>query len=153
VIHAPAGTRLYYEAEDGGGVSARLEVTDLRLLMFANGIGILTIGVEAHNISYAHALWINEMMRKIYPSSSHQIQTGRIPNRLALVLEASTERRTVAEERWQSGRGLGYRPQLSNIVLCLLHFASSAHQEYEGCFSSNSHKIVILSGAPHRWIG
>ena len=131
VIHAPAGTRLYYEAEDGGGVSARVEVTDLRLLMFANGVGILTIGVEANNISYAHALWINEMMRKIYPSSGHQIQTGRIPNRLALVLESGAERRTVAEERWQSGRGLGYRPQLSNIVLSLLHFANYAHQEYE----------------------
>jgi hypothetical protein len=26
--------------------------------MFANGIGILTIGVEAHNISYPHAFWI-----------------------------------------------------------------------------------------------
>ena len=111
--------------------SARVEVTDLRLLMFANGVGILTIGVEANNISYAHALWINEMMRKIYPSSSHQIQTGRIPNRLALVLESGADRRTVAEERWQSGRGLGYRPQLSNIVLSLLHFANYAHQEYE----------------------
>ncbi len=131
VIHPPAGTHLYYEAKDGGGVSARVEVTDLRLLMFANGVGILTIGVEANNISYAHALWINEMMRKIYPSSSHQIQTGRIPNWLALVLESGADRRTVAEERWQSGRGLGYRPQLSNIVLSLLHFANYAHQEYE----------------------
>jgi hypothetical protein len=37
VIHAPSGTRLYYEAEDGGGVSARVEVTDLRLLIFGNG--------------------------------------------------------------------------------------------------------------------
>ncbi len=131
VIHPPAGTRLYYEAEDGAGVSAKVEVTDLRLLMFANGVGILTIGVEAHNISYTQALWINEMMRKVYPSSGHQIQTGRIPNRLALMLEAGTERRTVAEERWETGRGLGYRPQLSNIVLSLLPFANYAHQEYE----------------------
>ena len=131
IIHPPAGTRLYYEAEDGAGESARVEVTDLRLLMFANGIGILTIGVEARNIPYAHALWINEMMRKIYPSSAHQIQSGRIPNRLALVLETGAERRTVVEERWEGGRGLGYRPQLSNIVLSLLHFANYAHEEYE----------------------
>jgi len=93
VIHPPAGTRLYYEAEDGAGESARVEVTDLRLLMFANGIGILTIGVEARNIPYAHALWINEMMRKIYPSSGHQIESGRIPNRLALVLETGAEQK------------------------------------------------------------
>src|SRR6201999_845916 len=131
VIHAPANTRLYYEAEDGGGVSTRVEVTDLRLLMFANGVGILTIGVEAHNIRYAQALWINEMMRKIYPSSSHQIQTGRIPNRLALVLETGAERHLVAEERWDSGRGLGHRTQLSSIVLSLLHFANYPHAEYE----------------------
>ena len=99
VIHPPAGTRLCYEAEDDGGSAARVEVTDLRLLMFANGVGILTMGVEARELSYAQALWINEMMRKIYPSSSHQIQTGRIPNRLALALETGAERYTVAEER------------------------------------------------------
>ncbi len=131
VIHAPAGSRLYYEAEDGGVEQAKVEVTDLRLLMFANGVGILTIGVEARNINYTQVLWINEMMRKIYPSSGHQIQTGRIPNRLALVLETGAERRTVAEERWESGRGLGYRPQLSKIVLSLLHFANYAHEEFE----------------------
>jgi hypothetical protein len=32
--------------------------------MFANGIGILTIGVEAHNISYAHALWIAALVTR-----------------------------------------------------------------------------------------
>ena len=131
VIHTPAGNRLYYEAEDDGGSAAKVEVTDLRLLMFANGVGILTIGVEARDLSYAQALWINEMMRKIYPSSSHQIQTGRIPNRLALVLETGAERHLVAEERWDSGRGLGHRPQLSSIVLSLLHFANYPHAEYE----------------------
>jgi hypothetical protein len=131
VMHTPAGTRLYYEAEDAGGPAARVEVTDLRLLLFANGVGILTIGVEARDISYALALWINEMMRKIYPSSSHQIETGRIPKRLTLVLETGAERHTVAEEHWEGGRGLRHRPQLSNIVLSLLHFASYAHEEYE----------------------
>src|SRR5271166_5719503 len=87
VINAEPGSRLFYEAEDGGGDSAKVEITDLRLLMFANGIGILTIGVEANNITYSQALWINEMMRKIYPSSGGQIQTARIPNRLALLQE------------------------------------------------------------------
>ena len=50
VIHPPAGTRLYYEAEDGAGESARVEVTDLRLLMFANGIGILTIEIGREHV-------------------------------------------------------------------------------------------------------
>ncbi len=131
VIHAPPGSRLYYEAEDDSGESAKLEITDLRLLLFANGVAILNIGVEAHNIGYAHALWINEMMRKIYPSSAHQIQTARIPNRLALVQETGTERHVIAEERWQGGRGIGYRPQLSTIVLSLLHFANYGHEEFE----------------------
>jgi hypothetical protein len=99
--------------------------------MFGNGVAILTIGIEAHNVSYAQALWINEMMRKVYPSSAHQIQTARIPNRLALVQETVTERHVIAEERWGGGRGIGYRPQLSNIVLSLLHFANYAHEEFE----------------------
>ncbi len=131
VIHPPAGSRLYYEAEDGNGLSAKVEITDLRLLMFGNGVAILTIGIEARNITYAQALWINEMMRKIYPSSAHQIETGRIPNRLGLVLETATDRHVVAEERWEGGRGIGYRPQLSSIVLSLLHFANYGHEEFE----------------------
>jgi CorA-like Mg2+ transporter protein len=131
VIHAAPDSRLFYEAEDGCGQSAKVEITDLRLLVFANGIAILNIGIEAHNIPYAHALWINEMMRKIYPSSAHQIQTARIPKRLALVRETSTERHVIAQEQWGDGRGLGYRPQLSQIVLSLLHFANYSHEEFE----------------------
>ena len=131
VIHPTPGSRLYYEAEDDSGASAKVEITDLRLLMFGNGVAILTIGIEAHNITFAQALWINEMMRKIYPSSAHQIETARIPSRLALVKETATERHTIAEERWQGGRGIGYRPQLSAIVLSLLHFANYSHEEFE----------------------
>jgi hypothetical protein len=131
VIHAAPGSRLYYEAEDGNGLSARVEITDLRLLMFGNGVAILNMGIEAHNISYSHALWINEMMRKIYPSSAHQIETGRLPTRLALVKETATERNVIVEERWEGGRGLGYRPQLSSIVRSLLYFANYSQQEFE----------------------
>jgi len=43
VIHAAPGSRLYYEAEDDSGESARVEVTDLRLLLFANGVAILRL--------------------------------------------------------------------------------------------------------------
>ena len=131
VMHTAPGCRLYYQAEDGNGASAKVEITDLRLLMFGNGVAILTIGIEARNITYAQALWINEMMRKIYPSSAHQIDTGRIPNRLALVKETATERSVIAEERWEGGRGIGYRPQVSTIVLSLLHFANYIREEFE----------------------
>jgi hypothetical protein len=91
-IPAKPDSRLFYEAEDGGGGFAKVGVAGLELLILANGIGILSIGVEAHSISYMHALWINEMMRKIYPSSGRQIETARIPNRFVLVREIGRER-------------------------------------------------------------
>lgn len=131
VIPRDPDARLFYEAVDGSGESAKVEVTDLRLLMFANGIGILTIGVEARGITYAQALWINEMMRKIYPSSGRQIETARIPNRLALVKEIGAERRVIAEERWENSQTMGFRPPLSAILLGLLHFANYDHEEFE----------------------
>ena len=131
IVPQQPGSRLFYEAEDGGGESAEVEVTSLELLTFANGIAILSIGVEAHNIPYARALWINEMMRKIYPSSGHQIQTARIPNRLALVRQTDGERRVIVEEHWTDSRGMGYRPQLSKILLSLFHFANYGREEFE----------------------
>jgi CorA-like Mg2+ transporter protein len=131
LIHLEPGGRLLYEAEDIRGACASVEVTDLRLLLFANGISILTLGIEARDISYASALWINEMMRKIYPSSDRQIETARIPSRLALVHELNGQRREVAEERWENSRITGFRPQLSNILLGLLHFADYGNEEFE----------------------
>jgi hypothetical protein len=142
VLHPPEGSRLCFEAEDATGHSAKVTVTDLRLLMFANGIGILNIGVEARNLSFADALWINEMMRKVYPSSAHQIETARIPTRMALVLEFGDTQQVVAEERWQAGQGLGYRPQLSAIVLHLLHFANYERGEYEPAFDE---RMIVKS--------
>jgi hypothetical protein len=130
VIRIPPESRLYYEAE-GAGESARVQITDLRLLIFGNGVGILTIGVEANHLPYSQALWINEMMRKIYPSSTHQVETARIPSRMALVKQTGPERHVIAEERWQENCGIGYRPQLSSILLSLLHFANYNHEEYE----------------------
>ena len=64
VIHHAGGYSLVLRSGGRRGLAARVEVTDLRLLMFANGVGILTIGVEARELSYAQALWINEMMRR-----------------------------------------------------------------------------------------
>ncbi len=95
-IPIPEGTKLWFEAEDAKGRQAQVEVTDLRLFLFANGIGILSIGVEAFNLTAAEALWINETMRKVYPSSGRQIREGRFPSRMALMLE----RGGVQADRW-----------------------------------------------------
>ena len=55
--------RLFLDASDNKGRSARVQITDLRLFLFANGIGVLTIGFEAYKLPVAQALWINETMR------------------------------------------------------------------------------------------
>ena len=131
VMRRESGGRLFYEAEDVRGASASVEVTDLRLLLFANGISILTLGIETRGISYRQALWINEMLRKIYPSSDRQIETARIPSRLALVEERDGQRHIIAEEKWEKSRIVGVRPQISGILLNLLHFANYFHEEFE----------------------
>jgi hypothetical protein len=130
-IPLPAQRRLLYEAEDIHGHSATVEVSDLRLSLFANGIGILTIGIQAENLPYAQALWINEMMRKIYPSSDRQIASGRMPQRVALVLEEQSGRRLLVEEKFDGCGLMGFRPELSKILLALLYFAQYEKEEFE----------------------
>jgi hypothetical protein len=125
------GGRLWYEAEDLSGTRASVEITELILLLFANGVGILTLGVDARNISYSHALWVNEMMRKIYPSSDRQIETARIPSRSTLVHERDGRRETFTEETWEDSRIVGFCPQLSKVLLSLLHFANYDREEFE----------------------
>jgi hypothetical protein len=130
-IEPPAGSRLYYEGEDTNGCSAKVEITDLVLQLFANGIGILKIGVQALDVPFSQALWINEMMRKIYPSSDRQVASGRIPKRLAFVLEKDGTTRVVVEERFEKSQLVSFRPQLSEIVLSLLSFADYEGEEFE----------------------
>lgn len=131
IIPARPDSRLFYEAEDCCGEFARVEVTSLELLIFANGVAILSIGVEANDITFSQALWINEMMRKIYPSSGRQIETARIPSRLALQRQTGDENQIVAEERWEASGGVGYRPQLSRMLFSLLHFVDYTREEFE----------------------
>lgn len=127
----PAGARLYFEASDGRGRSAKCEVTDLRLFMMANGIGILSIGIEAFNLTDKEALWINEAMRKVYPSSGRQVRESRVPNRSAFTLEADGESEVVIEETFQTGEMHGFLPPLSKVVTSLLYFADYHDQELE----------------------
>jgi hypothetical protein len=127
----PKSGALYLEASDVRGRSARVLVTDLRLFLFANGIGILSIGVEASNISAEEALWINESMRKVYPSSSRQVREGRIPNRVVFLRNHSGQEEILVEERYENRSMIGFLPPLSKIVTSLLYFADYQEQEFE----------------------
>jgi len=130
-IPIPEGTKLWYQAQDQKGRCATVEVTDLRLFLFANGIGILTIGVEALRISATEALWINESMRKVYPSSGRQVREARICNRMAFVLERNGEREVIAEEKFETGEMRGFHPPLAETITSLLYFADYTRKEFE----------------------
>ncbi len=125
------GKKLWFEGSDQKGRDASLEVTDLRLFLFANGIGILSIGVEAFNLPVEQALWINESMRKIYPSSGRQVREGRIPARLAWVLETKEGREALAEETFSRGEMTGCLPPLASTITSLLYFADYTREEFE----------------------
>jgi len=125
------GRRLVFFAADSRGRSASAQVTDLRLFMFANGIGILTIGIECTDIGVSQALWINEMMRKVYPSSGRQVREGRAPNRMELRLEGGGETAVISEERFSRCVMRGYLPPLSRLITDLLYFLNYSTQEFE----------------------
>lgn len=127
----PQGTRLFYECEDVRGRSARVQITDLRLFIFANGVSVLSIGVEAFDIPVEQALWINEMMRKICPSSGRQRREGRIPRRSQLILEKDEQEQVIVEETFPSATIVGFYPPLSRLVQDLLYFVNYGKREYE----------------------
>ncbi|MEZ5351420.1 MAG: CorA family divalent cation transporter [Bryobacteraceae bacterium] len=123
---------LWFVAEDAKGRSASVRVTDLRLHLYANTIGVLSIGVEAFNISASEGLWINEMMRKVYPSSRRQLREGRMPVRLAFVLEDGQGQQDVlVEERFERAEMVSFHPPLAATIRALLYFADYEQQEYE----------------------
>jgi len=131
VIPLPKNGGLYYEAADRRGRGACVQITDLRLFLFANGLGILAIGVEAFGVTAADALWINEAMRKVYPSSSRQLREGRIPERMAITLRRGEESEVLVEERFETCTMIGFLPPLSRIVTSLLYFANYQQEELE----------------------
>jgi hypothetical protein len=125
------GSKLWLEADDRKGREASVEVTDLRLFLFANGIGILSLGVEAFSLPADEALWINETLRKVYPSSGRQQREGRFPRRIALVLGRDGVREPVCEETFPSPSMGGFLPPLAKTISGLLYFADYEEQEYE----------------------
>ncbi len=130
-IPVPESATLWFEAQDNKGREARVRITDLRLFLFANGIGILSIGVEAFRLAAAEALWINESLRKVYPSSGRQVREARVPNRMALVLEKDGASEVLAEERFETCEMIGFQPPLASTITSLLYFADYQQQEFE----------------------
>jgi hypothetical protein len=142
------GRQLIFEAEDARGRMARVRVTDLRLFLFANGIGILSLGVEAEHLSLEHALWINEMMRKVYPSSGRQLREGRTPGRLALKLEGGGEPQTIVDETFGKCAMRGYLPPLARTITDLLYFLNYTTQEFEPILDERMIVYTYLSVDP-----
>lgn len=122
--------QVFFRASDCRGRSAEVQITDLRLFFFANGIGILCIGVEAFGIPASQALWINEMMRKVYPSSARQIREGRIPGRMEIVLRGAHGDDRILTEDFREGELVNFHPRLANTITGLLYFADYSKHEY-----------------------
>ena len=123
--------RFWFSVADARGRNARAQITDLRLFLFANGMGILSIGVEAENIPAKQALWFNEQARKIYPSSGRQVREGRGPNYVAISVETAGAEEVVTEEKFDCCSMIGFQPPLSKVIQSLLYFLDYTKHEYE----------------------
>jgi hypothetical protein len=122
---------LTWRIEDARERKASAEVTDLRLFLFANGIGLLSIGVERTDIRAAEALYLNEMMRKVFPSSDRQRREGRIMLRSQLVRQSGEREEVVANESFEGGGLVDFDPPLSATVRSLLYFLDYESKQYE----------------------
>jgi hypothetical protein len=126
----PETLPLLWQAEDARGRKASVPVIDLRLFLFANGVGILSIGTRRNDCTVREALWMNEMMRKVYPTSGRQRREGRIPILSRLVLGSEV----LAEENFETGSIVHFKPPLTRIVQSLLYFLNYDTAEYEQVF-------------------
>lgn len=125
------GKQVFLEANDEQGRPLAVQVTELRLFIFANGMGILSVGVQATDVALDEALWINEQMRKVYPSSGRQIREGRAPSEFRLTLRGPAGPQVVAGDNFQGATMIGFEPPLSALVQALLYFMDYQKQEYE----------------------
>lgn len=131
VIPLDPSQKVELHAEDANGRRASLRITDLRLFLFANATGILSVGAEARDLPARDALWINEQMRKIYPTSGRQLREGRAPNRYWLTVGGDGDEHTIVEDRYEGSRMQGFQPPLSRIVRALLYFIDYDQYDYE----------------------
>jgi len=136
-IDVSAPNRLWFEGSDALGRGARAQVTDLRLYLSAQGIGILSIGVSTGEIDAAQGLWINRRLRKLYPLDADSVREGRTPSRIALRLERGREEQTICEERFERPAMVGFYPPLPDNIKSLLYFADYSEEEYEPVLDEN----------------
>lgn len=115
-------------------------VTDLRLFLFANGVGLLSVGVEKNDLPFAEALWINEMFRKVYPTSGRQRREGRTPHLSRLHIAQTT----LAEETFEEGSLVNFQPPLTHVIRDLLYFLDYGKREYEQIFDE---RMIVYSYA------
>ena len=127
----PQGKGIQMRAVGGKGDLHAVEVSDLRLFIFANGMGILSIGVEAHDTPVAEGLWINEQMRKVYPSSGRQVREGRAPREFSLVAQTGNGEKLLARDDFKNAYMKDFEPPLSMLVQSLLYFLDYQSKEYE----------------------
>lgn len=144
VLPIPSGKRLNMSAEDHHGVKCAVEVAELRLFLFANGLGILSIAIEAKGIPVTEALWINEMLRRVYPTSGRQVREGRVPSSISLRLEGGI----VVEDHFAAGEMIAFLPPLSRVQQSLLYFLDYSRQEYEPVLDERSVVYSFLEVDP-----
>jgi hypothetical protein len=122
---------LMWAIEDARGRAATADITDLRLFLFANGVAILSIGVERSDLSASEALYLNEMIRKLFPSSDRQRREGRIPMRSSLVRRRGGREETIVCETFDTGNIVEFHPPLSSTIQSLLYFLDYEAKQYE----------------------
>jgi CorA-like Mg2+ transporter protein len=123
--------QVFLTAVDSHGIPHTVNVTELRMFVFANGMGILSIGVEAQDITAKEALWINEQMRKVYPSSGRQRREGRIPSSMTLSVRQNGVTTEIVREDFSNATMVGLEPPLSAVIRRLLYFIDYDKHEYE----------------------
>jgi hypothetical protein len=129
--------RLWFEGSDAFGFRARAEVTDLRLFLSAQGIGVFSLGIAMGEVDASQALWMNRRLRKLYPVDAESVREGRTPSWLVLRLENGGQMETVAEEKFDSPAMVGFYPPLPSTVKSLLYFADYSKEEYEPLLDEN----------------
>jgi hypothetical protein len=136
-IDVGAPSRLWFEGSDALGGGARAQVTDLRLYLSAQGMGILSVGVATGALPAEQALWVNHRLRKLYPPDADSLRQGRTPNWLALRVDRGSRLETICEERFEHPAMVGFYPPLANTVQSLLYFADYCQEEYEPVLDEN----------------
>ncbi len=131
VLQIPKGRIVQLEAEDELGGTAKVAVTSFQLFLFANGIGVLSIAVEDADVPIPQVLWINEMLRRLYPTSGRQIREGRAPCRMTLTISLGEGSKVLSSEDFRRGELIAFAPPLSSIVRSLLYFLDYSRQEFE----------------------